>query len=623
MSTVADQTSQATPPMTANRRYRIAVHDLRLNMFVVELDRPWLDTPFLLQGFLIDDQVELDTLVRYCNYVYVDLELSSPSVAMAIRIADANFGRLQPHAAGDTRPLPAGLTGGTTSIGTISAATPASATTVPAPAPARPQRRPVLTPEAPTTIIHAHCAPAPAAPDTVTATEQLRKRRAQNAPEKRALAYEEPTTRILGAAAPRPPRRYKPRTDARVSRETRNRFRQMVKQNADARKDDDQGVLERMLFWITDHLAQNREMQRHAQTLRNIPELRNAGFKLTHYGVPKRPMEDELPRARHAFKSGENALNSLIDDIRRGNTLDMDAVAGAVDSMVDSVLDNPDAMMWIARLREEDIQVYHHGVRVALYLVALGRHLGFPRQELSYLGQIGMLADVGKTKIPRALLEKPGLLSAAEFGLVKEHVNLSLHILNSGPALPPQVLQGISQHHERIDGSGYPNQLKGTQISIYGKMAAIADSFAALITPRPYAKASSPQDALMSLYEWSGTSFHEPLVEQFVQAIGVFPVGSLVELSSGEVAVVLAHNRIRRLEPRVLVLSTPDKTPLEVPAARDLYQETRKSRGRQTRPLRIVRGLSAGTYGFKLQDYYLDEVTTQHGNTAQSAPDAQ
>ena len=94
MSTVVDQTIPAPPPMTANRRYRIAVQDLRLNMFVVELDRPWLDTPFLLQGFLIDDQVELDTLARYCNYVYVDLELSSPSVAMDIRVADANFGRL-------------------------------------------------------------------------------------------------------------------------------------------------------------------------------------------------------------------------------------------------------------------------------------------------------------------------------------------------------------------------------------------------------------------------------------------------------------------------------------------------------------------------------------------------
>ena len=586
MSTVVDQTIPATPPMTANRRYRIAVQDLRLNMFVVELDRPWLDTPFLLQGFLIDDQVELDTLARYCNYVYVDLELSSPSVAMDIRVADANFGRLS-----ETRPMPNAIV-----------------------------HEP---PTSPTTIIHAHSAPnsvpAPAAPAPLESP--MRRSRSASAA-KKPLEYEEPRTRILGAAAPRPPRRYKPRTDASVSHETRQRFRQMVKQTANSPKDNDQGMLERMLFWITDHLAQSRELEQHKRTIQQIPELKGSGIKLTRYEV-RRPMEAELPRARHAFKSGETALNALIEDIRHGNTLDMDAVAGAVDSMVDSVLDNPDAMMWIARLREEDIQVYHHGVRVALYLVALGRHLGFPRQELSYLGQIGMLADVGKTKIPRALLEKPGLLSAAEFGLVKEHVNLSLHILNSGPALPPQVLQGISQHHERIDGSGYPNQLKGDKISIYGKMAAIADSFAALITPRPYAKASAPQDALMNLYEWSGTSFHEPLVEQFVQAIGVFPVGSLVELSSGEVAVVIAHNRVRRLEPRVLVLSEPDKTPLEVPIERDLYQESKDSRGRQKKSLRIVRGLPAGTHGFKLQDYYLDEVQTQHGSTAQSAPDAQ
>ena len=586
MSTVVDQTIPATPPMTANRRYRIAVQDLRLNMFVVELDRPWLDTPFLLQGFLIDDQVELDTLARYCNYVYVDLELSSPSVAMDIRVADANFGRLS-----ETRPMPNAIA-----------------------------HEP---PTSPTTIIHAHSAPnsvpAPAAPAPL---EPPMRRSKSASAAKKPLEYEEPRTRILGAAAPRPPRRYKPRTDASVSRETRQRFRQMVKQTANSPKDNDQGMLERMLFWITDHLAQSRELEQHRRTIQQIPELKSSGIKLTRYEV-RRPMEAELPRARHAFKSGETALNALIEDIRHGNTLDMDAVAGAVDSMVDSVLDNPDAMMWIARLREEDIQVYHHGVCVALYLVALGRHLGFPRQELSYLGQIGMLADVGKTKIPRALLEKPGLLSAAEFGLVKEHVNLSLHILNSGPALPPQVLQGISQHHERIDGSGYPNQLKGDKISIYGKMAAIADSFAALITPRPYAKASAPQDALMNLYEWSGTSFHEPLVEQFVQAIGVFPVGSLVELSSGEVAVVIAHNRVRRLEPRVLVLSEPDKTPLEVPIERDLYQESKDSRGRQKKSLRIVRGLPAGTHGFKLQDYYLDEVQTQHGSTAQSAPDAQ
>ena len=162
--------------MTANRRYRIAVQDLRLNMFVVELDRPWLDTPFLLQGFLIDDQVELDTLARYCNYVYVDLELSSPSVAMDIRVADANFGRLS----AETRPMPNAIA-----------------------------HEP---PTSPTTIIHAHSAPnsvpAPAAPAPLE--PPMRRSRSASAA-KKPLEYEEPRTRILGAAAPRPPRRYKPR----------------------------------------------------------------------------------------------------------------------------------------------------------------------------------------------------------------------------------------------------------------------------------------------------------------------------------------------------------------------------------------------------------------------------
>lgn len=575
--------------MTANRRYRIAVHDLRLNMFVVELDRPWLDTPFLLQGFLIDDQVELDTLARYCHYVYVDLELSSPSVAMAIRMADANFTLTREKTAGQVSRSPR-----------------------------QSARERAGLPESVTTVIHA--GPTRISDEAPTQPMPSAHRHGQTGktrqPDDGTTA---PRTRILGTTS-KPDRKYKPRTDVKVSRETRQRFRQLVKSTANRNQEDDQGVLERMLFWLTDHLAKTREMEAHRRTIKQIPELQAAGISLTRY-ENKWPMEAELPRAREAFKSGESALDTLISDIRNGQRFELESVSGAVDSIVDSMLDNPDAMMWIARLREEDIQVYHHGVRVSLYLVALGRHLGFPRQELSYLGQIGMLADVGKTKIPRALLEKPGLLSHAEFQLVKEHVNLSLHILNSGPALPLPVLQGISQHHERIDGSGYPNQLKGEQISIYGKMAAIADSFAALISARPYANASAPQDALMNLYEWGGTSFHEPLVEQFVQAIGVFPVGSLVELGSGEVAVVMAHNRIRRLEPRVLVLSTPTKQRLEIPEERDLYQAIQRSRGRDRKALRIVRGLPAGSYGFRLQDYYLDEGPTQDGNIAQSAPD--
>jgi HD-GYP domain-containing protein (c-di-GMP phosphodiesterase class II) len=196
------------------------------------------------------------------------------------------------------------------------------------------------------------------------------------------------------------------------------------------------------------------------------------------------------------------------------------------------------------------------------------------------------------------------MLAPAEHEMMKNHVRLGLEALRGSGALPAEVAQGIAQHHERLDGSGYPKGLKGNAISIYGRMAAIADSFAALITPRAYANPLAPQDALMNLYEWAGTSFHEPLVEQFVQAVGVFPVGSLVELSSGEIAVVVVHNRVRRLEPRVLLLTGPDKAPLAEPVERDLLAQGKSEQGR----VRIVRGLPAGAYGLKLRDYYMTGI---------------
>ena len=272
-----------------------------------------------------------------------------------------------------------------------------------------------------------------------------------------------------------------------------------------------------------------------------------------------------------------------------------------VDDMVASMIDNPDAMLWVGRLREEDIDAYNHSIKVTIHLIALGRHLGFPAAELSHLGLIGMLADVGKLKLPRSVLDKPGALTPAEFGRVKEHVTLGLEALRAAGDLPPTVEIGIAQHHERMDGSGYPAGLSGHEISLYGRMAGIADSFAALTSARVYANALSPQEALLALYETAGTGLHEALVEQFVQAVGVFPVGSLVELSTGEVAIVVSHNRVRRLEPRVLVLTAPDRTPLAQPRDLDLL-----GRGRDDGPrVRIVRGLPAGAFGLKAREYYV------------------
>ncbi|RPH46352.1 MAG: HD-GYP domain-containing protein [Burkholderiales bacterium] len=529
--------------ITASRRYQIASEDLQLGMFIAELDRPWLDTPFLLQGFLADSQVEIDTLRKYCSYVYVDLELSSPEVADTIRRSEVR---------GDA-PTPAPR---------IRKAAESDG----------PATRP-LTPSA-----------------TDAATAQVERRRATAG------------------------RVYKTRADVRISTDTRQRFRQFVRQTSGTSKDaDEAGPIDRMIGWMRQLLrrgdAAGAMLGERERTSRDAIRAWLPGdIELETY-EDSHSLEQELPRARSAFGHSEDVLKTLVTDVKAGRVPQVSEVAGAVDDMVSSMIDNPDALLWVGRLREEDVTTYNHGVKVALYLIALGRQLGFPKRELGQLGMIGMLADVGKIRLPRALLDKPGMLTNAEYGMIKEHVRLGLDALREAGGLPTEVELGIAQHHERLDGSGYPKGLKGNDISIFGRMAAIADSFAALITPRAYANPSAPQDALMNLYEWAGSSFHEPLVEQFVQAVGVFPVGSLVELSSGEVAIVVAHNRVRRLEPRVLVLTWPDKAPLSEPVERDLLTAPRSGTGR----LRIVRGLPSGAYGLKLRDFYLSGIARANG----------
>src|SRR6185312_917790 len=157
-------------------------------------------------------------------------------------------------------------------------------------------------------------------------------------------------------------------------------------------------------------------------------------------------------------------------------------------------------------------------------------------------------------------------LTPEEFEAVKAHVQHGLDVLGSTPNFPAEVIEGIAQHHERMNGSGYPNALMGEEIGVIGRMAGIVDCFAALTNHRPYASAVSSYEALRSITSWGGDFFHEPLVQQFVSSVGVFPVGSLIELSTGEVAVVVSHNKLRRLKPRVLVVTGPDKTPVSHPA---------------------------------------------------------
>ena len=318
------------------------------------------------------------------------------------------------------------------------------------------------------------------------------------------------------------------------------------------------------------------------------------------YGTMK-PIEAELERAADVYRSTDATLELITRQVADGEKVNLEKLGDAVENMVESAIANPDALLWVARIRAEDAATYAHGVKVAIYLLQLGRHLGFPPEQLANLGAIGLLLDLGKIKVDRDLLLKQGPLTAAEFMRVKMHVELGVHALDDSGNVDADVREGIVQHHERLDGSGYPKGLAGPMISIYGRMAAVADSFAALTSLRPYALPQPAYDALKTLYGQAGTHYHAPLVEQFVQAIGIFPAGSLVELTSGEVATVLAHNRVRRLEPRVLVLTDPDKQPIHEPRPLDLLLQPKAADGSD---IKIVRGLSSGAYGLDLRQFY-------------------
>jgi HD-GYP domain-containing protein (c-di-GMP phosphodiesterase class II) len=589
----------------SRRRPRLDISHLRTGLFVCDLDRPWLDTPFLLQGFLIETDQEIGALREHCRHVFIDRNLSDPAAIQALGDAlqmpddpdDAPRQSALARSQGHPRSPAANRSRQPDVDQALHEADPLATPVRPPTQPAaRPPQQPSearreLPPESGQSV-------RPVSPATAAASG-----RGEPAPR----AHRSAGGRPLGA-----------------SRETRERFRRFVlesAQDADAVSPRAAGGLIASLGGLfrrrgevrAPDAQRGKRLSTEAATAddrrADTPQARLAGEidALLAPGESRqayeilRALPEELPRARRSFEHAASALGELLADVRSGKVFPLLRSQEAVADMVDSMLGNPDAMLWLAHLRQAHIDTYQHGVRTSLYMISVGRSLGLPKRQIEALGQIGLLADVGKIQLPRALLDKPGLLTPAEFRIAKEHVSLGLQALEADKRLDDTVKLGILQHHERLDGTGYPEGLKGEQISIYGRLAGIADTFSALVSARPYANATAAQDALMSLYQWADTSFHGPLVEQFVQSLGVFPVGTLVELSNDEVAVVLEHNRSRRLEPRVIVLADAAKRPLGKPYMRDLFAQ---ARAEGVKPLRIHRGLPAGAYGLRPHDFY-------------------
>lgn len=298
-----------------------------------------------------------------------------------------------------------------------------------------------------------------------------------------------------------------------------------------------------------------------SRTITRVTNLRSPTPKKPSAGDRRRityeraaTVEYEMPAARAIYDDTAKAAKDVVRHLRETGHLNLDLAQQVVAQAMDSVLRNPDAMTWLARMKTHDEYVYQHSVNSCVWGLAFGRHLGLDRQAIYEIGLGCMLQDVGKTRLPTQLLAKTGKLSASETRIIRSHVEHSVAIMRNTPGVTQRMLDMAQYHHERFDGSGYHAGLKGNDIPTFAKIGAMVDCYDALISPRPYAIQLTPHLALREIYKWRGNLFQPEVIEQFMQVIGVFPTGSVVELNTGAVGVVISQNESRRLRPRLMLI---------------------------------------------------------------------
>ncbi len=310
----------------------------------------------------------------------------------------------------------------------------------------------------------------------------------------------------------------------------------------------------------------------------------------------------EIKTANNAYQQIKNEFDSMAGRINSGKALNISNLNEVVTPLVDSIVRNPGASVWLARLKSQDSYTYRHCIAVAIWCSVIGRQIGLPKKELALLSMGGMLLDIGKLKIPGAVLNKKQQLSEREFALVKKHVDLSLKMADSSSQrIPKPVMDMIASHHERFNGSGYPQALQGTQIPLYARIAAIADCYDAITSHRVYAQPIPHALAIKKMYEWRGYDFQPELIEAFIQSVGIYPTGTLVELSSREVGIVVKENPGKRLRPQVLVILDADKKQLEDFKEIDLANFV----GADRRVIEILKTLEPGAYGLDPEALYI------------------
>jgi HD-GYP domain-containing protein (c-di-GMP phosphodiesterase class II) len=272
----------------------------------------------------------------------------------------------------------------------------------------------------------------------------------------------------------------------------------------------------------------------------------------------------EMERAARICREGKQAVISMFAEARLGKAVDSTTARDLVQDISDSVSRNPGALISLARIKTADDYTYMHSVAVCAMMVALSKQLGLDEDRTRSAGLAGLLHDLGKAFMPTKVLNKPGTLTPQEFGVMKAHPVEGYKALKRGGVVDPVALDVSLHHHEKVDGSGYPEGLKGDGISLFAKMGAVCDVYDAITSNRPYKKGWDPAESLRKMAEWSKGHFDHTVFQAFVRSVGIYPVGSLVMMASGRIGVVTEQGTKSLTMPKVRVFFST-KSNLRIP----------------------------------------------------------
>jgi putative nucleotidyltransferase with HDIG domain len=282
-------------------------------------------------------------------------------------------------------------------------------------------------------------------------------------------------------------------------------------------------------------------------------------------------LDVEIERAQRVLAQAKKEVSVLFREARLGKVVSTSHLGALVDDISDSVLRNPNALISLARLKTKDDYTYLHSVAVAALATGLARQLQLSTDEIREAALAGLLHDLGKAALPLDILNKPGRLTDEEFGQVKAHPKAGYDMLVEAGVDSAMALEVCLHHHEKVDGSGYPDRLKGDAISLYAKMGAVCDVYDAITSDRPYKAGWHPAESIRRMAQWTKEGhFDERVFQAFVKCVGIYPTGSLVRMQSGRLGVVLDQSQRSLLLPRVKVFFSTKSNTYIVPEVLEL-----------------------------------------------------